>query len=156
MEHRHLAIVAGSDRACTDIGKGVHSRRHVSVMPHVSSVYGPIMSWLEGHEFREEFDDLRDDPEGAARLSAELRQEVGPGHHLYGKSWLSLLVLCRRTRSWSKSRKKWARSPDVGTPSGACALANVAPAGVRDCLRAIRRIPVLSVRRGHRARAAAK
>jgi hypothetical protein len=46
------------------------------------------MSWVDEYEFGHNFKDLRDAPELVAPLTEELRQEVGPSHALFGKSWV--------------------------------------------------------------------
>ena len=43
------------------------------------------MSWVDGHEFREPFLDLRDGDESADVLADELLRELAPGHPLHGR-----------------------------------------------------------------------
>jgi len=50
--------------------------------------YGAAMSWVDEYEFGHDFQDLRDAPDLVAPLTDELRQEVGPGHALFGKTWV--------------------------------------------------------------------
>lgn len=45
------------------------------------------MSWIDSFEFDDDFQDLRNDPKGAAFWADRIHIEVAPGHPLHGHEW---------------------------------------------------------------------